>query len=158
MPIGMPGWPDFAASTASMASARMEFASSASVALAVTGESMGSANYTQRLYGTALLDPARVRARRCLRRTRRGALVRVPRRRARRGDGTAAGAERRSARQGAPGVGKTAVAEKPRLVGAASRQNAISRHARRPAVLGGGAGRARRGARGHRVGRAARAL
>ena len=42
MPIGMPGWPDLAASTASMASARIALASSASVALAVTEESIGS--------------------------------------------------------------------------------------------------------------------
>ena len=32
MPIGMPGWPDFAASTASIASARIASASSLSVA------------------------------------------------------------------------------------------------------------------------------
>src|SRR5256885_6810744 len=76
MPIGMPGCPDFAASTASIASARMELASSASVALAVTEESMGTANYTQRLYGTALLEPARLRGLRRLRGARRGALVR----------------------------------------------------------------------------------
>src|SRR5256885_14483103 len=42
MPIGMPGCPDLAASTASMASTRMELASSASETLA-TGESIGRA-------------------------------------------------------------------------------------------------------------------
>src|SRR5258708_34994420 len=62
MPIGMPGCPDFAASTASIASARMELARSASVALAVTGESIG----TRKLYSAhgraSLLQPVGLRA------------------------------------------------------------------------------------------------
>src|SRR5687768_18108132 len=49
MPIGMPGWPDLAASTASMASARMALASSASVAREPAGKFMGAANYTRRM-------------------------------------------------------------------------------------------------------------
>src|ERR1043166_1559009 len=52
MPIGMPGCPDFAASTASIASARMELASSASVALAVTEESIG----TRKLYSAPRME------------------------------------------------------------------------------------------------------
>src|SRR5437764_72634 len=52
MPIGMPGCPDLAASTASIASARMELASSASVALAVTDESIG----TRKLYSAPPME------------------------------------------------------------------------------------------------------
>src|SRR6267378_1586468 len=52
MPMGMPGCPDLAASTASIASARMELASSASVALAVTEESIG----TRKLYSAPPME------------------------------------------------------------------------------------------------------
>ena len=40
MPIGMPGWPDFAASTASIASARIALASCLSVARAAVAETV----------------------------------------------------------------------------------------------------------------------
>src|SRR5262245_17194388 len=53
MPIGMPGCPDLAASTASIASARMALANSASEAL--TGDSIG----TKKLYSAHARAPLR---------------------------------------------------------------------------------------------------
>src|SRR5918994_5067413 len=82
MPIGMPGWPDFAASTASMASARMELASSASVALAVTEESIGSGKLYSAHERASLPFTDAIRTAVLHRTARRGALVRVLRRQA----------------------------------------------------------------------------
>src|SRR5438067_13354922 len=105
MPIGIPGWPDFAASTASIASARMELASSASVALAVTGESIG----TRKLYSAhdraPLLLAVGLRASGRLRNAGRSALVCVSRRRAPRRDGTDGAPKRRPAGEGTPRLG-----------------------------------------------------
>src|SRR5687767_6979058 len=117
MPIGMPGWPDFAASTASIASARIELASSASEALAVTEESIG----VVKLYSAddrASLPLADAFRAAVLRRSGwRVPLVRVLRRQAAGRDGPAGEALRRPAGARTPGLGQAAVAEKPQLVG-----------------------------------------
>ncbi len=42
MPMGMPGWPDFAFSTASMASARMALAMAAALAAVGAGRPLGA--------------------------------------------------------------------------------------------------------------------
>src|SRR5687768_3062046 len=104
MPIGMPGWPDFAASTASMASARMELASSASVALAVTGESIGSGKLYSAHDRASVPFAGAVRAALLLRKQRRGPLVRVLRRQAAGGARPARASERRPALSRPAGV------------------------------------------------------
>src|SRR5215212_3780593 len=104
MPIGMPGWPDLAASTASIANARIELASSASLAFVVTRESIGG----RKLYSAhdpPPIQPSRgFRALRELRVAGRRALVCLPRRPAAGGDGTARAAVGRSAGARAAGV------------------------------------------------------
>src|SRR3954471_6528366 len=117
MPIGIPGRPDLAASTASIASARMELASSASLALAVTGESIGAGKLYSAGRAPPFLQSRRLRASRPLRHAGRSALVRLPRRRASGGNGAARAVERRPARQGAAGLGQAAVARTPQLAG-----------------------------------------
>src|SRR5687768_8345543 len=121
MPIGMPGWPDFAASTASMASARIELASSASEALAVTEESIGSGKLYSAQWTTneraPFPRPAAVRGGLLCRAARRRPLVRVLRRQAAGRAGAAGAAERRCALPCAPGLRTPAVAQKPQYVG-----------------------------------------
>src|SRR5687767_5340831 len=113
MPIGMPGWPDFAASTASMASARIELASSASEALAVTEESIGSGKLYSAHERASLPGASAVRASLLRGNAGRGPLVRVLRRQAAGRAGAARAAERRSALPRAPGLRTAAVAQKP---------------------------------------------
>src|SRR5258708_33884466 len=95
MPIGMPGWPDFAASTASIASARMALASSrsgagetavAEVISATAGETIGG----RKLYSAheraspghharaAFFHPGRLQAAGLLRGARRRGVGRDP--------------------------------------------------------------------------------
>src|SRR5688572_27420725 len=146
MPIGMPGCPDFAASTASMARARMELASAPSVALAVTGDSMGGRKLYSAHAPPSLQQPGRFRTLRSLRRPRRGALVRLPRRPAARRNGAARAAVGRSAGAGEARLGPCAVAKKPQLVGVHRSSTPISWGAQRNAMLAGGAAGAGRGA------------
>src|SRR3989442_5397072 len=117
IPMGMPGWPDFAASTASIASARIELASSPSDA----GGFIGGRKLYSAHDAAPLQPPGGLRAPRfgagALRRT----LVRVPRHRPAGRDRAARSApERRPAGAAAAVVGPAAVAEKPQLVGDAA--------------------------------------
>src|SRR5262245_45187466 len=107
MPIGMPGCPDFAASTASIASARRALASSPSDAgEIIIGE--------RKLYSAherpSLLPPRRFRATRALRITGRRLVVRVPRHRpAGRARTTRSAPDRRPAGAGTALLGQAAV-------------------------------------------------
>src|SRR5687767_15985983 len=110
MPIGMPGWPDLADSTASIDSARMALASSASVARGVAGESIGGRKLYSAHERAPLLPSGPFRALRELRKPRRGPLVRVPRRPAAGRNGPARAALGRSARARPARLGEGAVA------------------------------------------------
>jgi hypothetical protein len=122
--MGIPGCPDLAASTASIASARIELASSPSDTGAIIGR--------RKLYSAherASLQPAgRFRTSRRLRVAGRRPLVCVPRHRPAGRARTARSAPfGRSAGAPAALLGQTAVAKKPQLAGVGRRQDTISR-------------------------------
>src|SRR5215210_2388966 len=139
IPIGMPGWPDLAASTASIASARMELASSASLAFVVTRESIGGRKLYSAHDPPPIQPSCRFRALRELRGARRRPLVRVPRRPAAGRDGTARAPIGRSPGARAARMGEIAVAGKRQLARLGCASDDVSRAAERQAVLDRGA-------------------
>src|SRR5438309_4394691 len=129
----MPGWPDFAASTASIASARIELASSPSDA----GGFIGGPQLYSAHDAAPFQPPGGLRAPRFGAGARRRTLVRVPRHRPAGRAGAARSApERRSAGAAAGVVGPAAVAGKPQLVGDAAGKNPIPRAVAWRRILG----------------------
>src|SRR5438552_3255037 len=153
--MGMPGWPDFAASTASIASARIELASSPSDA----GRFIGGRKLYSAHAAAPLQPPGGLRAPRFGAGARRRTLVRVPRHRPAGRAGAARSApERRPAGAPAAVVGPAAVAEKPQLVGGATAQNPIPRALAWSRLLGCRGRAGGRGARRDGLGGTARAV
>src|SRR5258706_434480 len=151
IPMGMPGCPDLAASTASIASARIAFASSRSDAAAVIWEPRRRQKRERGLYrsvsynrqhGNAVHDPAELRrGPRNPARPRSGArrLVHLPRRPAARRNGTAGAGAGRSTHRIAPGMGPPGVAKTPhgpQFIGVHAGSDTICRVPGRDALLG----------------------